>query len=151
MDMGDAVRGAFGPQTMGAMVVALVVYVFASFFAIASLSLAADAFSFAIDFLLGGFRPNVIQLAAAMIGAAAGVWAARLACNLAFDAYLPRPVFWMFAVVLAMMALSRISLPFTMTQAILGAQYATALAAALHFFWRPRRQIAAKGDALSLD
>ncbi|WP_156381197.1 hypothetical protein [Aminobacter sp. DSM 101952] len=152
MDTGGAVQGSFGPQTIGAMVIALVVYVFASFLAIAVLALAAETFAFAIDWLLGGSRPNVIQLAGSVLGAVAGIWAARLACDLTFNAYRPRSVFWMFAVVLTMTTLSRFSLPFTTTQAILGTQYAAALAAALHYFWRDRVALAAvDGDMVRTD
>lgn len=150
MDTGAA-RVWFGPQTLGAMAVALVVYVFASFLAIAVLTVAADVFAFAIDWVLGGARPNVIRLAGSVLGAVVGIWAARLACDLVFDAYLLRPVFWMFAVVLTMTTVSRLSLPFTMAQVILVAQYVIALAAALHFFWRERAPLGVTGEMLRTD
>ncbi|AWC22014.1 hypothetical protein WHT83_01525 [Aminobacter sp. P9b] len=151
MDTGGAAQVWFGPQTMGAMVVALVVYVFGSFLAVAVLAVAADAFAFAIDWLLGGVRPNVIQLVGSVLGAVAGIWAARLACDLTFDAYRPRAVFWMFVVVLTMTTVSRFSLPFTTTQAILGAQYVIALTAALHYFWRERAPLGVATELIRSD
>lgn len=134
-------KASFGTETLGAMVVALVVYVFVSIFVVLTVTITAGAFAFVIDWLLRGDRPNLIQLIAVVLGAVSGIWAARLVCDLAFPAYQPRFVFWMFAVVLTMTTINKISMTFTTAEIILGAQYLVALAAAFYYFWRERSPI----------
>lgn len=130
-----------GPQTLGAVVVALVVYVFVSVFAIMVVTVSIGMFGFITEWLFSGSRPNLVQFVAAIISAVAGVWAARLVCDLVFSAYRARAVFWMFAVVLTMAMLGKASLTLTTAQLILGAQFLAALGAAYFYFWRERSPI----------
>lgn len=141
MRTADVAKASFGPETLGAMVVALVVYVFVSIFVVLAVTITAGALAFVVDWLLWGERPNLIQLIAVVFGAVAGIWASRLVCDLVFSAYQPRFVFWMFAVVLTMTTINKISMTFTTAQIILGAQYLVALAAAYYYFWRERSPI----------
>lgn len=141
MGTADVAKASFRPETLGAMVVAQVVYVFVSIFVVLALTITADAFAFVIEWLLWGNRPNVVQLVAVVLGSVAGIWAARLVCDLAFSAYQPRFVFWMFVVVLTMTTINKMSMTFT-AQIILGGQYLVTLVAAYYCFWRERSPIA---------
>lgn len=142
---------SFGPRTLGAMVVALVVYVFASLLVFMAATVAIGMLDFIADWLFSGSRPNVVRLVAAVIAAVAGVWAARLVCDLAFSAYRARAVFWMLAVVLTMTTLGKASPVLTTAQLILGAQYLAALCAAYYYFWRERSPIALTSGMVQSD
>ncbi|WP_269931332.1 hypothetical protein [Aminobacter sp. HY435] len=149
--MAGVAKSSFRPQTLGAMVVALVVYVFASFTAATLVTIAASMLAPVIDWLLFGARPNLVQLAGAVAAAVAGIVAARLVCDLAFKNYSRRLVFAMFAVVLTMTTLGDASMTFTTAQMILGLQYLAALAAAYFCFWRvqpPAQEHLGRGDIL---
>lgn len=102
-------RVAFGPKTLGAMLLALVVYVVASYVVMLAVTLAVGVFASVAQWLLGDPNAPLIRLIGAVLGSVAGMWAARQACDMAFDAYQPRPVFWMFVVVLLAAAGSRLS------------------------------------------
>lgn len=151
MGTADVAKASFRPETLGAMVVALVVYVFVSIFVVLALTLTADAFAFVVDWLLWGDRPNVVQLVAVVLGSVAGIWAARLVCDLAFSAYQPRFVFWMFVVVLTMTTINKMSMTFITAQIILGGQYLMALVAAYYYFWRERSPIAVTSGLVRSD
>lgn len=150
-EMTGLAKVSFGPQTLGAMVVALVVYVFVSFFAITVVTGAIGLLDYAAEWVFPGSHPNLVQLVGAVIAAVAGVWAARLVCDLVFSAYLARAVFWMLLVVLTMTTLGKASLNLTATQVILAAQYLAALGAAYHYFWRGRSAISLTAGLVESD
>ena len=70
-------RVAFGPKTLGAMLLAL--------------TLAAGLFASMAQWLLGEPNSPLIRFIGAVLGSVAGMWATRQACDMAFDAYQPRP------------------------------------------------------------
>ncbi|WP_198292871.1 hypothetical protein [Hoeflea sp. 108] len=74
----------------------------------------------AAQWLLGDPNAPLIRLIGAALGSVAGMWSARHACDMAFDAYQPRPVFWMFVVVLLAAAGSRVSGNLDIAQLVLG-------------------------------
>lgn len=134
-------RVDFGPKTLGAMLVALVVYVVVSYVVMLALTLAIGVFAFIAEWLFGDPNPALIRFVGAMLGSVTGMWAARLTCDMAFDAYQPRPVFWTFVVVLIAAAMSRISGSLDVSQLAHGTQYAATLLAAFYYFWRSRSPI----------
>lgn len=125
-----------GAQTAAAMVVALVTYTLVHYAVVSVVMIGADVFPDAVALLLWGTRPNVVRVAAALLGAAAGVWSARLVCDLTLGAYQQRPVFWMFAGVLGAMTLGKIWTPSVAQQLAVAAQYAAAMATAYLLYWR---------------
>ncbi|PWK60739.1 hypothetical protein [Aminobacter sp. AP02] len=141
MRAADVAKASFGPKTLGAMIVALVVYVFVSIFVALAVTVAADVFAVVVDLLLLGDRPNLVQLIAVVLGAVAGIWAARLVCDLAFPAYQPRSVFWMFVAVVTMITINKMSGTFRTAEIILGGQYLMTLVAAYYYFWHERSPI----------
>ena len=134
-------RVAFGPKTLGAMLLALVVYVVVSYVVMLALTLAAGLFASVAQWLLGEPNSPLVRFIGAVLGSVAGMWAARQACDMAFDAYQPRPVFLMFVVVLLAAAMSRVSGSMDAAQLVLGAQYLAALAAAFYYFGNTRSPI----------
>lgn len=134
-------RVAFGPKTLGAMLLALVVYVVASYVVMLAVTLAVGVLASVAQWLLGDPNAPLIRLIGAVLGSVAGMWAARQACDMAFDAYQPRPAFWMFVVVLLAAAGSRVSGNLDSAQLVLGAQYLAALLAAFFCFWTTRSPI----------
>jgi len=134
-------RVAFGPKTLGAMLLALVVYAVASYVVMLAVTLAVGVLASVAQWLLGDPNAPLIRLIGAVLGSVAGMWAARQACDMAFDAYQPRPVFWMFVVVLLAAAGSRVSGNLDIAQLVLGAQYLAALLAAFFYFWTTRSPI----------
>lgn len=134
-------RVAFGPKTLGAMLLALVVYVVASYVVMLALTLAVGLFASVAEWLLGDPNAPLIRFIGAVLGSVAGMWAARQACDLAFDAYQPRPVFWMFVVVLLAAAGSRVSGNLDAAQFVHGVQYLAALLTAFYYFWTMRSPI----------
>lgn len=131
----------FGPKTLGAMSVALVVYGAVSYVVMLALTLAVGMFAFVAVWLLGDPNSVLIRFIGAVLGSVAGMWAARQACDMAFDAYQPRAVFWMFVVVLIAAAMSRAPGSLDASLLVLGVQYLVALLAAFYYFWNSRSPI----------
>ncbi len=123
-------------QTAAAMVLALVTYTMVYYAVVSIVTVAADVFPDIVAFLLLGVRPNVVLVIAAILGAVAGMGSARLVCDLAFETFGERAVFWMFAAVLGLMTLGKISTPLAAQQMVVLAQYLVAMAVAYFLFWR---------------
>lgn len=134
-------RVAFGPKTLIAMVLALVVYGVVSYVVMLALTLAVGLFASVAQWLLGDPNAPLIRFIGAVFGSVAGMWAARQACDMAVDAYQPRPVFWMFVVVLLTAFGSRVSGNLDTAQLVRGVQYLAALATAFYYFWNARSPI----------
>lgn len=142
MHSADAAKISFGSKTIAAMILALVVYTLVVYFVVVAVTVSAGALLAAVDWSAAIARPSIIQLIAVVPGAVAGMWAARLACDMALDAYLPRAVFYMFAVVLVATAIAKMAHTHLHAQSIIMlAQLFASAIAGYAFFWPQRSPV----------
>ncbi|MBT1157558.1 hypothetical protein J1C56_18355 [Aminobacter anthyllidis] len=133
----------FGPTTVAAMVLALMICTLVAYFVMAALSIAVGQLLVLGDWITAGVRPSrYLQIFAAMVGAAAGacagVWVARVVCDFAFAAYLPRAVFYALAV-LAAAGLAKLWQAGSLAEsAVMLAQLVATIVAAFIWFWPER-------------
>ncbi|GAA2833095.1 hypothetical protein EDC40_104274 [Aminobacter aminovorans] len=135
----------FGPTTAAAIVLSLMICTLVAYFVIAALTVAVGWLP--DDLIAGTFRQSrYVKIFAAMIGAAAGgfagVWVARVVCDFAFAAYLPRAVFYALTV-LAAAGLAKLWQAGSLAEsAVVLAQVAATLVAAFIWFWPERSPVA---------
>ncbi|WP_395449674.1 hypothetical protein ACHMW7_07575 [Aminobacter sp. UC22_36] len=136
----------FGPTTAAAIVLALMICTLVAYFVTAALTIAVGQLLMLGDWITAGVRPSRhIQIFAAMTGAAAsgfaGVWVARVVCDFAFAAYLPRAVFYALAV-LAVAGLGKIWHAGSLSESgVLLSQLVATVVAAFIWFWPDRSPV----------
>lgn len=136
----------FGPTTAAAIVLSLMICTLVAYFVVAALTVAVGWLPMLDDLITGTFRQSrYIKIFAAMIGAAAGgfagVWVARVVCDFAFAAYLPRAVFYALAV-LAAAGLAKLWQAGSLAEsAVMLAQLVATVVAAFIWFWPERSPI----------
>lgn len=133
----------FGPTTAAAIVLSLMICTLVAYFVIAALTIAVGWLPMLGDLIAGTFRQSrYVQIFAAMIGAAAGgfagVWAARVVCDLAFAAYMPRAVFYALAVLAAAGLAKLLQAGSLAESAVVLAQLVATVVAAYILFWPDR-------------
>jgi len=136
----------FGPTTVAAIVLSLMICTLVASFVIAALTIAVGWLPMLDDLIAGTFQQSrYIRILAAMIGAAAGgfagVWTARVVCDFAFAAYMPRAVFYALAV-LAAAGLAKGWYAGSLGEsAVVLAQLVATVVAAYIWFWPERSPI----------
>ncbi|QOF69807.1 hypothetical protein IG197_18375 [Aminobacter sp. SR38] len=156
MNSQGVAKGPFGPTTAAAIVLSLMICTLVAYFVMAALTIAVGWLAMLGDLIAGMLQQSrYIRIFAATIGAAAGgfsgVWVARVVCDFAFTAYLPRAVFYAMAV-LAAAGLAKLWQAGSLAEgAVILAQFVATVIAAFIWFWPERSPVAIGNGVVGSD